>query len=511
MNIKRFFPVAVVLASAFVAGVLFATLGANLFNQGDRVGTDLRADTPDITRGSTIDADLTLEEAFISVAAAVNPTVVQVLAQQDTELSPSINRLFDIAPEYMLPRQGLGSGVIVRSDGYIVTNYHVIADATKLQVMLQDGSIEAASVVGSDSNSDLAVIKIDKEDLPTIPFGAVEDIRAGQWVLAFGSPLSQSLENTVTAGIVSAVGRTSTQLSSMNLFAAFIQTDAAINRGNSGGPLVNLRGELIGINTAIMSPTGINSGIGFALPVDAVENVVTQLLEKGRVDRGYLGVRFDALSPALVQALNLPPGSAQITAVIPGGPADEAGLETGQIITKVNGQVLTDANHLRVMIGNMNPGAKVELEVVEGEDTRTHTIQLGLLDPALYAQRGDDTNTEEPSEDSLEEHGLTLSTFNANEFAQQAELDATPEFEGVIVEGIDPAGSAYGDSDLRQGDIIVEINRESISNLRDFQRVYNRLDAGSVGIVKLYRLVSTGGEEKEFIVLMTALTRPEQG
>ncbi|MDE2731095.1 MAG: trypsin-like peptidase domain-containing protein [Bacteroidota bacterium] len=504
MNLKRFIPVTIIVVSTFVAGVLFATLGANLFSQGDRVGSDLQAGTPSIVRGAELAPQYSLEEAFINVTATINPTVVQINSLQEVEVPRAMRQFFDGGP-----RQGLGSGVIVRSDGYIVTNNHVIAGASKLHVMLHDGSVERAEVVGADSSSDLALIKIDLDDLPSIPLGDSEDIRVGQWVLAFGSPLSQALDNSVTAGIVSALNRTSAQLTSLNLHSSFIQTDAAINRGNSGGPLVNLKGQLIGINTAILSPTGLNSGVGFAIPVDVVDNVITQLIEKGRVDRGFLGIRFQNVSLALVQALSVPPGAAQITAVIPDGPAYEAGLETGMIITRINGILLNESNQLRVMIANMKPGDEVELDVSDGTESKQYTVRLGLLDLESILGVASTEDDSDARTDNLQELGLTLRTFNADDFARQAELDFAPGFQGVIVEDVDRYGSAYTDSEIRRGDIIVEVDRRSISNLREFQRIYNGLDRGGVVIVKVKRLVGIQEDTREFIDVLTALTKPE--
>lgn len=514
MNLKRILPFAFVLATAFVAGVLFATLGTNLFGQGDRVGSDLRADTPAIVRGSELAPQNSLEDAFINVTATIQPTVVQIIGrqerstQQEDGVPPSLREfLGDQFPPFSVPRTGLGSGVIVRSDGYIVTNNHVVAASDKLQVMLHDGSIETAQVLGSDSNSDLAVIKIDRDSLPSAPLGNVNDIRVGQWVLAFGSPLSAALDNTVTAGIVSALGRISEQLANMVPHSVFIQTDAAINRGNSGGPLVNLNGELIGINTAILSPTGINSGIGFAVPVDVVDNVVTQLIKNGRVERGFLGINFAGVSQALVNALGVPPGSAQITGVVPGSAADKAGLTTGQIITKVNNSTLSDYLELRVEISNMMPGEEVVLEVKDGDESRVYTVELGTLETDLISSS--DTKARDVAPNSVKELGLTLRTFDAEDFAQNVELEEVPEFAGVIVESIDPFSSAFYESDIVQGDIIVEVDQEPVGTHKEFQRVFNRLDAGESAILKVQRLVGVSREDRSFVTVLTALTKPE--
>ena len=520
MNLKRFVPITIIVASTFVAGVLFATLGANLFNQGDHMGSDLQASVPSIIRGAELSPQYSIEEAFINVTAMVNPSVVQITSLQEPTAPPAMRFFFDdgsrrrFAPEdeskrRFAPQQGLGSGVIIRSDGYIVTNNHVVADASKLHVMLHDGSVERAEVVGTDGTSDLALIKIHQDDLSSIPLGVTEEIRVGQWVLAFGSPLSRALDNSVTAGIVSALNRTSAQLSNLNPHSSFIQTDAAINRGNSGGPLVNLKGQLIGINTAILSPTGLSSGVGFAIPVDVVDNVITQLIEKGSVDRGYLGIQFQNVSLALVKALRVPPGSAQITAVMPGSAAYRADLETGMIITRVNDILLNESNQLRVLIANMSPGDEVVLEIADGTESKQFTIELGLLDlESIYREEAiEDDRDSRPIE--VPELGLTLQTFDAEEFAQQAELENVPGFDGVVVQDVDEYGPAFTDSELRRGDIIVEIDRKPISNLREFQRIYYGLNRGDVLIVKVKRLAEVSNETGVFIDVLTALTKPE--
>jgi len=336
MSATRKTSLSILVVVAFTAGILSATVGGNWFGAGDRVGTQARAAqaTPDVVTPDPM--AMAFETAFEDVADAVNPAVVQIRSEQVREREST--NPFEGSPFeqwFQMPDRGpstfrtqaLGSGVIIREDGYIATAAHVIREATSLEVQLQDGTIHDASVVGRDDASDLAVIHIDREGLPVVPFGTIGSVRPGQWVLAFGSPLAEELGNTVTSGIVSAVGRTSRNLSSLNLYAAFIQTDAAINPGNSGGPLVDLRGRLIGINSAIYSRSGGYQGIGFAIPVDVVQNVTGQLMDTGTVERGFLGVNFNSVSASLAEALEVPRGTAQITSVTSGAPAAKAGLE----------------------------------------------------------------------------------------------------------------------------------------------------------------------------------------
>ena len=313
----------ILLATAFLAGILFILAGSNLLGFGDRVGQPGLAHA--LAPGDTeVPRTENLEAAFMEVAETVNPTVVQIMTDKVTEVQsptdPFGGNPFEGTPfeQFFAPfrrpddfgrqqprkyhQQGLGSGVVIRADGYIVTNNHVVDGADELQVRLADGNVYDASLVGRDAFSDLAVVKIDAENLPAISMGNSDELHVGQWVLAFGSPLSEELQNTVTAGIISAVGRFSSTGESVQ---NYIQTDAAINPGNSGGPLVDLRGHLVGINTAIYTRTGGYQGIGFAVPVNTVRSISSQLIAEGKVNRARLGVQYAPASESLIEALKL--------------------------------------------------------------------------------------------------------------------------------------------------------------------------------------------------------------
>ncbi len=507
----------VLVVAAFLAGILFTTAGANLFTS-DAAWTEAShaaafndgAEAP-VRLGSEA---RNFEEAFIQVSEAINPTVVQihsekVVRQQLTnpfEGTPWEN--FFNAPggdrDRELRSQALGSGVIIRSDGYIITNNHVIDGADELEVKLFDGEFYEAQVVGSDPASDLAVIKVDAENLPAITFGDIGTVRVGQWVLAFGSPLSEDLGNTVTAGIVSAMGRTSVNLSQLNTFAAFIQTDAAINPGNSGGPLVNLEGQLIGINSAIFSRSGGYQGIGFAIPVDVVKNVTDQLIESGSVRRGYLGVLFGRVSPALAEAWNVPRGSALVSEVQPGTPADEAGLKEGDVIVAVDGRELQDNYQLLTIIGNKHPGDTVKLTYVRDGERHTTTVTLGTRPDDLTAEkegpRPKDRNSDVMKEDlGFEIRNLTPATVERLGLTDQ---DVT----GVLVVNIDENSDAFREAELRQYDIITEIDRKPVRNATEFQEIYDKIEPGKTFIVKVAR-VTRGGQVNSFF---TALTKPKK-
>jgi Trypsin-like serine proteases, typically periplasmic, contain C-terminal PDZ domain len=366
MSTKGKFSIALFVGGAFFAGILFATAGANLFGAGDLVGTSGQAARLDGSTAVEQEAAPTgpqsFQTAFTEVSESVNPAVVQIRAQKTVERrmrNPFEGTPFEDffggprGPDREGPlRQGLGSGVVIRSDGRIVTNNHVVENAERLSVVTLNGTEYNAEIVGTDPFSDLAVIKVDATDLTAISFGDSDGLKTGQWVLAFGSPLSENLNNSVTAGIVSAIGRLQStpqrrrrqnqQEREISPIQNFVQTDAAINPGNSGGPLVNLSGELVGINTAIASRTGGNQGIGFAIPSNTVERVATQLIEEGEVQRAQLGVRYSAASQSLIENNDLPTGAAVINQTEDGSPADEAGLEPGDVITAVNGEELSE-------------------------------------------------------------------------------------------------------------------------------------------------------------------------
>jgi serine protease Do len=507
----------VLVVAAFLAGVFFTTAGANLFpsdasltEASHAAALDHRAEAPVRLGSKAVD----LEEAFIQVAETINPTVVQihsekVVRQQFTnpfEGTPWEN--FFNAPggdrDREFRSQALGSGVIIRPDGYIITNNHVIDGADELEVKLFDGEFYEATVVGSDPASDLAVIKIDAEDLPAITFGDIGGVRVGQWVLAFGSPLSEDLGNTVTAGIVSAMGRTSANLSRLNTFAAFIQTDAAINPGNSGGPLVNLEGQLIGINSAIFSRSGGYQGIGFAIPVDVVKNVTDQLIESGSVRRGYLGVLFGRVSPALAEAWEVPRGAALVSEVQPGTPADEAGLREGDVIVAVDGQELRDNLQLRTIIGNKHPGDTVQITYVRDGERHTTTVTLGTRPDELTAENEGPRRNGKENHVMKEDLGFEIRNLTPATVERLGLSDE--DVTGVLVVNIDENSDAFREAELRQYDIITEIDRKPVRNAAEFREIYDDIEPGKTFIVRVAR-VTQGGQVNTFF---TALTKPEK-
>lgn len=513
MSVRKKISVLALVIVAFVAGILFTTAGANLFNTDPNIPGLSRANGTTQLQGTTSVAVENFEDAFTQVAEAVNPTVVQIRAQRVVE--QRVPTPFEGTPfeDFFRPpggdnerefrSRGLGSGVVVRPDGYIVTNNHVVQGAEELSVVMYNGREYDAEIVGEDEFSDLAVIRVDRDDLPSVSFGTADNLRAGQWVLAFGSPLSEDLENTVTAGIISAVGRVSTQTAQINLASELIQTDAAINPGNSGGPLVNLNGEMIGINSAIYTRSGGYQGIGFAIPVDVVENVTTQLIENGEVQRGYLGVGFDQVSTTLARALDVPRGSAQITQVQPDTPAEEAGLETGDVIVAVDGRELNNFNQLRTIVSNKRPGETISLRIVnqDGEE-RTVEVELGTRDEDAIAQNQREEDGARGDDGSIESLGLRLQTVTPD-MLRQLGLEDAERYQGLRIADIDPGSQAYEDAGLRANDIIVEVARQRVRDRQEFMAVYDDIPSGETFLLRAVRL--QGGQPSSFV---TALTKP---
>lgn len=514
-----------VATGAFLGGILLATTGANFLDFGDMIGSKANANASTIvdTAPNVITPSagmISLEESFTEVSELVGPTVVQIRSEKVQTLESQANpfagspfegtpfeQFFERNDGNTVPREyrsnALGSGVIISQDGYIVTNNHVVENAENLEVKLFDGEYYDAEIVGRDPNSDLAVIKIDVTGLNSLQYGDPDQVRVGQWALAFGSPLSEDLDNTVTAGIVSAVQRSGRSLSQVNLWPSFIQTDAAINPGNSGGALVNLRGELIGINSAILSRTGGNQGIGFAIPVDIVKNVTSQLINDGEVKRGFLGITFGPVSPSLAKAYDVSRNAAQVAEVTAGQAADKAGIKPGDLITKIDGEPLNDYNALAGSIANRLPGDKIEVTLVREGKQLSKSVTLGLRpsDDELAGRVGNRSNGSATSSKELSGLGLTLADVDEATLKSLRAEDL--DIRGVIVTQIEEGSDAYRDAELRRGDIITEIDKKAVSDHKSFNRIYGSIESGDTFIVRVHRI--TNGIDQSFI---TALVKP---
>lgn len=392
-------------------------------------------------------------DAIVNIAEQTNPTVVTITTSQTVRVQqqspfsfffddPSFNQ------EREYQRSGLGSGVIVSNDGYILTNNHVIDQADEIRVILFGGDELDAEIVGTDPASDIAVLKVDDGELPAIKMGDSEEIRVGEMVLAIGSPLSQNFAHTVSRGIVSATGRSSLQL---NAFENYIQTDAAINPGNSGGALINVDGELIGINTAIASRSGGSQGIGFAIPVNMARTVMEALIEDGRVSRGYLGIGFGGeVDRTMARALGLERARGIVIGeVVADGPADEAGVREGDVITKLNDKDVQNWNEFRVGIGTLLPGDSVTLEVFRDGEEMSIDVELGELNPEEVASN----MSSEELEDLREELGFVVDELTDS---IRRQLNIGEGTSGVVVADISQGSNAYRQG-LRRGDIVMQV------------------------------------------------------
>jgi serine protease Do len=362
------------------------------------------------------------------------------------------------APEQR--EQGLGSGVVMTPDGYILTNNHVVDGATDVTVTLSDKRELKAQVIGTDAKSDIAVVKIDATNLPTITVADSSKVQVGDYALAIGDPFG--VGQTVTMGIVSATGRSNLGIEA---YEDFIQTDAPINPGNSGGALVNDRGELVGINTAIISHGSEGSqGIGFAIPANMACDVMQQIVQNGKVTRAYLGVLTQDLTPEVAKAFGeKTPNGALVANVSADSPAQKSGLERGDIIVDVSGKPVADSNALRMTISMMSPGSNVNLKLLRNGSERDVTATLGTMPTEQAAAKPEDNGNRSGSS-ALS--GVSVENLNAE---SASDLGVSPNTKGVVVTNVDPASEA-AEAGLRRGDIIQEVNRHPVRNTSEFEQ-----------------------------------------
>lgn len=417
-----------------------------------------------------------LNDAVVEIAEKTNPTVVTIFTTQ-TVTAPR-NPLFEFfgnprgnfeAPEREV--EGLGSGVIVSEEGYILTNNHVVEGAEEIRVETYDGSDVKAEVVGTDPQTDIAVLKIEANNLPVIEFGNSDNLRVGEFVLAIGSPFGDNLAHSVSFGIVSGKGRAIGMTRRTGGYENFIQTDAAINPGNSGGALINVDGKLVGINTAIASRTGGNQGVGFAIPINLAQNIMTQLIDDGEVTRAYLGIYGETVNPTMAEALNISKSKgALVHDVVDGTPADEAGLQEGDVIVSLNGNPVNNYDLFRTEVASKKPGTEVTLGIIRDGEEQEINVTLGELPEDMRASAGQQQQGQ-PDQDLEQNLGFSVQNLTP-QIAEQLNINSNQN--GVVVTGISRQSNAYRKG-LREGDVITSVAREQIEGVNDFNEIMNQL------------------------------------
>ena len=489
------------LLAAVVAVVTVAALTTYEFAKPARAAVAAPAAAP--LDDNSVAALLTLDRAMETLAARVTPAVVNVTVtskpsaqQAGDESSEDMQQFFGpfgggpfggtpFGRQFnmpMNPRQrvehGLGSGVIISPDGYIVTNNHVVEGATDIRVTMSNREVLSAKLIGTDSLTDLAVIKVNGTNLPSVPWGDSAKLHPGQTVLAFGNPYG--FRFTVTRGIISALNRPNPDASDRHKPGEFIQTDAAINPGNSGGALVDARGELIGINTFLISSNGSFSGMGFAIPTQIVQPTVDTLIRDGKVSHGVIGIGISDVTPENAKFFHMSTASgAIVTQVEPNSAGGKAGLQTGDVIAKLDGQSVTDAGELQMQVGQKHPGDTIHLEVMRDGKTMSIPVTLEAMgENTSRATAGD--------EHGKGRWGLSLGDLNP---ATRDQLQLPSEVHGAVVEDVQP-GSPADNAGLQRGDVIVEVNRHSQQSAAEVAQALSNVPKGQDALVLVW---SNGG------------------
>jgi serine protease Do len=447
---------------------------------------------------NSISALTSLDHAMEAVASKVTPAVVNVAVtsrgpseeessnnngndnqdQQDQQgqmpqLPPGLRQffgnMFPQMPNRPQIEHGVGSGVIISPDGYIVTNNHVVDGATQIRVTLNDRRVLTAKVVGTDKLTDLAVIKVNATDLPTISWGNSGTLKPGQTVLAFGSPFGY-FQFSVTRGIVSAVNRPNPYSDDARKPGGFIQTDAAINPGNSGGPLVDARGELVGINTFIITNNGSFAGAGFAIPSQIVKATTEQLIKHGKVEHGYLGININDVTPANAHFFNVKDAEGAIVAqVSPDSPASKGGIKQGDVVTEVNGEKVSNASALQVAVSEMTPGTPLKLGIVRDGKPMTLDVTVGQ-----YHGKNEQASNEGDHGGNKGKIGVAVADLNGQ---TREQFNVPDNVHGVVVQQVRP-GSPADDAGLQPGDVIMQVDRKPADSASDFANQVHNTPAG---------------------------------
>lgn len=443
-------------------------------------------------------------ESFADLVDEISPAVVNIVTSvavndraEQGPMVPEGSPLEDLFRDFLDRQQeddspqfrgeALGSGFIISADGYVVTNNHVIDGADEIEVELFTGETMRAELIGTDERTDIAVLKLTSDNpLPFVKFGDSDVARVGDWVIAIGNPLGQGF--SVSTGIISARNR-----SLSGSYDDFIQTDAAINRGNSGGPLFNMDGDVIGVNTAILSPNGGSIGIGFSMSSAVVERVVAQLIEYGETSRGWLGVRIQDISDDVAEALELASTDGALVTDVPAGPALDAGIAPGDVIMIFDGEPIADTRELVTVVAETDVGITVDVMVLRDGQETILPVTLGRLEEATLASATPSDDPEQQS-DEVQTYGITLTMLDME---TKQELGLSDETEGVLITGVDDTSEAY-DKGLRAGDVILEIGQEAVT---DPEQILDRIKAAVEGGRTSILLLITREGDKRFVAL----------
>lgn len=491
-----------------LAGVMAISLGVYEFARPVRAASPAPAPAAAPLDDNSVSALLALDQAMEHLAAHVTPAVVNItvtskqkpqmgeLQQGDdgNDQGPDQNPMQQFGPFGFGPgsgpfrffgqpgrpqiEHGLGSGVIISPDGYIVTNNHVVEGAVDIRVTMSDKRMFSAKLIGTDPLTDLAVVKINGSDFPSVPLGDSTKLHPGQSVLAFGNPYG--FRFTVTRGIVSALNRANPDPTNRRKPGEFIQTDAAINPGNSGGPLVDARGEVVGINTFLVSGSGSFSGMGFAIPTQIVKPTIDALIAHGKVVHGYMGIGITDVTPENSKFFDLSKSTgALVSQVEPDSPAAKAGIKTGDVITGLDGKSVNDAGELQVEVGQRQPGTTIKLDVMRNGKSMAIPVTLeamGSRDKATTSDNGQ----QKPR------WGLALQDLTPD---LRQELQAPADVHGAVVANVEP-GSSAEDAGLQRGDVILEVNRKPVHSAQDVQQALSSVPKGQDALVLVW---SNGG------------------
>ncbi len=429
-----------------------------------------------------------LNGVFIQAAKKVRPSIVTIYSEKIIKMR-GYRSPFDLffgdqffngkrppEKERKYVQRGMGSGVIVKADGIILTNYHVVKGADDIRVKTNDGEEYEAEVVGSDPKTDLAIIRIEKSGLPFATLGDSDELEVGEWVLAIGNPFSEELRYTVTQGIVSAKGRKGLGIAEGRGYENFIQTDAAINPGNSGGALMNLHGEVVGINTAIISPTGGFAGVGFAIPINMASKVMNDLITKGKVVRGWLGVAIQPVDKDMARALNLKANEGVIVSnVTKNSPAEKAGIQPADVIVKFNNEKVKSADQLSFLVADVPPGSAVD--VIINRDGERKKLKVTIAEMG-----GESTPVAPLAARNAEKIGIKVENLTqATASKQNYEIGS-----GVLITSVDVAKDGYRKG-LREGDLIKEINRKKVPSVAEFNKIMRSVKPGHVLLLMVQR------------------------